>query len=400
MTINNNFVAVPAQSKSLDTNTVTTAVGVVHRQVVSLASSDTTGTYLGFNSDSAKAYLTNTSLPLPTGAATSALQTTGNNSLSSIDSKITAVNTGAVVVSSSVLPTGAATSALQTTGNNSLSSIDGKTATLVSGRVPVDPSGVTSPVSFTRLASGTDSVTANIGTTNGLALDITVDSLLKPSSTLSAVSTITNTVTVKADTQSGTWDVTNVSGVVSLPTGASTAANQTTGNSSLSSIDTKTPALVTGRIPVDGSAVTQPVSAVSLPLPTGAATESTLSALSAKFSALGQNTMSASTPVVLSSNHSDISVKNKSSSFSNITTTGTTTIKSGAGIFRRLVINTKGVSSNTFTIYDNTAGSGTVIATVDTVNSTGSLEYGLAFSTGLTIVSAAGTSANATVIYE
>ena len=248
MTINNNFVAVPAQSKSLDTNTVTTAVGVVHRQVVSLASSDTTGTYLGFNSDSAKAYLTNTSLPLPTGASTSALQTTGN--------------------------------------------------------------------------------------------------------------------------------------------------------SSLSSIDTKTPALVTGRIPVDGSAVTQPISAASLPLPAGAATQATLSSIDAKFSALGQNTMSASTPVVLSSNHSDISVKNKSSSFSNITTTGTTTIKSGAGIFRRLVINTKGVSSNTFTIYDNTAGSGTVIATVDTVNSTGSLEYGLAFSTGLTIVSATGTSANATVIYE
>lgn len=287
MTINNNFVAVPAQSKSLDTNTVTTAVGVVHRQVVSLASSDTTGTYLGFDSDSAKVYLTNTSLPLPTGASTSALQTTGNSSLSSIDSKITAVNTGAVVVSSSV-----------------------------------------------------------------------------------------------------------------LPTGASTAANQTTGNDSLSSIDTKTPALVSGRVPVDGSAVTQPISAASLPLPAGAATQATLSSIDAKFSALGQNTMSASTPVVLSSNHSDISVKNKSSSFSNITTTGTTTIKSGAGIFRRLVINTKGVSSNTFTIYDNTAGSGTVIATVDTVNSTGSLEYGLAFSTGLTIVSASGTSANATVIYE
>ena len=300
MTINNNFVAVPAQSKSLDTNTVTTAVGVVHRQVVSLASSDTTGTYLGFNSDSAKAYLTNTSLPLPTGAATSALQTTGNNSLSSIDYKITEVNTGAVVVSSSVLPTGASTSALQTTGNDSLSSIDGKTATLVSGRVPVDPSGVTSPVSFTRLAIATDSVTVFQPTAANLNANV--------SGTVAA-------------TQSGAWDVTNVSGVVSLPTGASTSALQTTGNSSLSSIDTKTPALVSGRIPVDGSAVTQPISAASLPLPAGAATQATLSSIDAKFSALGQNTMSASTPVVLSSNHSDISVKNKSSSFSNITTT-------------------------------------------------------------------------------
>lgn len=45
-----------------------------------------------------------------------------------------------------------------------------------------------------------------------------------------------------------------------LPSGASTSALQTTGNSSLSSIDTKTPALVTGRVPVDGSGVTQPIS--------------------------------------------------------------------------------------------------------------------------------------------
>jgi hypothetical protein len=71
-----------------------------------------------------------TSSALPSGAATSANQTTGNSSLSSIDGKITACNTGAVVVSSSALPSGAATSANQTTGNSSLSSIDGK---LVSG---------------------------------------------------------------------------------------------------------------------------------------------------------------------------------------------------------------------------------------------------------------------------
>jgi len=51
---------------------------------------------------------------------------------------------------------------------------------------------------------------------------------------------ITNTPAVS---QSGTWNITNLSGTVSLPTGASTSALQTTGNTSLSSIDTKTPAL-------------------------------------------------------------------------------------------------------------------------------------------------------------
>ena len=44
-------------------------------------------------------------------AATAALQTTGNNSLNSIDGKVTACNTGAVTVAASALPTGAATNA-------------------------------------------------------------------------------------------------------------------------------------------------------------------------------------------------------------------------------------------------------------------------------------------------
>lgn len=54
--------------------------------------------------------------------------------------------------------------------------------------------------------------------------------------------------------------------------GDASAANQVIGNASLSSIDGKTPSLVSGRQPVDGSGVTQPVSAASLPLPTGAST--------------------------------------------------------------------------------------------------------------------------------
>jgi hypothetical protein len=50
-----------------------------------------------------------------------------------------------------------------------------------------------------------------------------------------------NTITVDgtvAATQSGTWNITNVSGTVSLPTGASTAANQTTQTTHLSNIAT------------------------------------------------------------------------------------------------------------------------------------------------------------------
>lgn len=58
--------------------------------------------------------------------ATATKQDTGNVSLASLDGKVTAVNTGAVVVSSSALPSGAATGTKQDTGNTSLGSIDTK----------------------------------------------------------------------------------------------------------------------------------------------------------------------------------------------------------------------------------------------------------------------------------
>lgn len=83
-----------------------------------------------------------------------------------------------------------------------------------------------------------------------------------------------------------------------LPVGAATSALQDTANVSLSRIDGKIPALVAGRTPVDGSGVTQPVSASSLPLPTGAATEATLAAASGKLPAsLGSKAGSASLSV-------------------------------------------------------------------------------------------------------
>lgn len=75
--------------------------------------------------------------------------------------------------------------------------------------------------------------------------------------------------------QSGTWNITNVSGTVSLPTGAATAAKQpalgTAGTASTDVITVQGIAAMTA-LKVDGSSVTQPVSAASLPLPTGAST--------------------------------------------------------------------------------------------------------------------------------
>lgn len=56
--------------------------------------------------------------------------------------------------------------------------------------------------------------------------------------------------------QSGTWNINNISGTISLPTGAAT-------ETTLSSIDTKIPSNLTvtsTRLLVDGSGVTQPIS--------------------------------------------------------------------------------------------------------------------------------------------
>lgn len=78
-----------------------------------------------------------------------------------------------------------------------------------------------------------------------------------------------------AATQSGTWNITNISGTVSLPTGAATAAKQpalgTAGTASSDVITVQGIASMTALV-VDGSGVTQPVSASSLPLPSGAST--------------------------------------------------------------------------------------------------------------------------------
>jgi hypothetical protein len=63
------------------------------------------------------------------------------------------------------------------------------------------------------------------------------------------------------------------------PVGGATEALQLVGNALLVSIDSKTPSLIGGRVPVDGSGVTQPISASALPLPSGAATETTLASL-------------------------------------------------------------------------------------------------------------------------
>ena len=154
---------------------------------------------------------------------------------------------------------GVATAANQTSSNSSLSSIDGKLPALVSSRLPVDGSGVTQPVSGT-FWQATQPV-------SGPLTDVQLRATAVP--------------------VSGTfWQATQpISGSVSI-----------TGTVAVSGPLTDTELRATA-VPVSGTfwQATQPVSASALPLPTGAATETTLAAVNGKLPALDSGRL----PVVL-----------------------------------------------------------------------------------------------------
>jgi hypothetical protein len=74
--------------------------------------------------------------------------------------------------------------------------------------------------------------------------------------------------------------------------------------------------------------------------------------------------------------------------FLNITTDATTTVFSGPGVLGAVCVNTT-ASTETITIYNNTAGSGTKLGTITLGTSSGGcFAYNAYLSTGLTIVTA------------
>lgn len=74
----------------------------------------------------------------------------------------------------------------------------------------------------------------------------------------------------------------------------------------------------------------------------------------------------------------------------------TTTVKSGRGVLRKIVITE--AAAGAITVYDNTSGSGTIIAAFKASVVEGTYEFNTRFQTGLTIVTAGNT--KITVIWE
>lgn len=246
-------------------------------------------------------------IPLATGAALASWQSSADTTLTSLNNKVTAVNTGAVVVSSSALPSGASTLAAQVSSDTTLTAISGKlpsNLTVTSTRLLVDPSGVTSPVSVASLPLPSGAA-QNAGL---ISMDATLTSL---NSKVTAVNTgavivASGSITANAGTNLNTS---------ALATEAGHAASTDT---STAAINTKIPANLTvtsTRLLVDPSGVTSPVSLASIPINVSASTSalqttgnSSLSSIDTKTPALGQATMANSAPVVISSNQSAIGI--------------------------------------------------------------------------------------------
>lgn len=173
---------------------------------------------------------------LPSGASTSSLQTSGNSSLTSLDGKTVHVDTGAVVIASSALPSGGATSALQTAGNASLASIDSKTPALGQALA-----AASTPVVLTAAQVSTLSALPTGAATEATLGQINVSSAQTAGNT-AALTLLAGTTTAGS------------TGPMIL--GSVTAAAPTYATGQLHPINLTT----AGRVRVDGSGTTQPVS--------------------------------------------------------------------------------------------------------------------------------------------
>lgn len=80
-------------------------------------------------------------------------------------------------------------------------------------------------------------------------------------------------------------------------------------------------------------------------------------------------------------------------------TNASTLVKTGKGVLHSVVINTKGATANTLTLYDGIDNTGTVVAIIDTTLAQVVLTYDIAFATGLYATLATGTAANVTITY-
>lgn len=232
----------------------------------------------------------------------------------------------------------------------------------------------------------------NTTTTRCWTVDANGNLVVSQATAANLNATVVGTGTFAVQLTGATNNINNISGTVSLPTGAATAAKQpalgTAGTAStdvltIQGIASMTKLLVT---PDANSAVNvAQVNGGTVATGSGVMNSNTqrmaLATDSPGIVTLGGATPANSVPVV-----------SAGYSYANILTATTTTVKSGAGVLHSVCLNTIN-STSTAQIYDNTAGSGTKIGLITQPSGAlpNCLIYDVAFATGLTIVTTTGT---------
>lgn len=187
----------------------------------------------------------------------------------------------------------------------------------LNGALRVDGSGVTQPISATALPLPTGASTSALQTSGNATLTAISGQI---PATLGQKTSANSLAVVFASDQS----VLTVTGNFGVAQGSTTASEigplsqgaASTASPSYAAATTNPLSLtLAGALRVDGSAVTQPISAAALPLPAGAATSSlqtagnaSLASIDTKIPAQGQAVMAASLPVVIASNQTAIPV--------------------------------------------------------------------------------------------
>jgi len=168
-------------------------------------------------------------------------------------------NTGSlqVDVESSTLPSGAATSANQATEITHLDDIAAQTQDLpttqssIDGHLDVIEDDTTSIDGKLNAnygaATGAVRTASQVGNASGVA-----DFNAGNASAQTLRTVIATDQSAIPASQSGTWNINDISGTISLPSGAATAARQDTGNTSLSNIDTDTSAINSDTTAING----------------------------------------------------------------------------------------------------------------------------------------------------
>lgn len=223
------------------------------------------------------------SLPLPTGAATEA-------TLANIDTEVFNISNGIIAIDAATTASAA-----------SLASIDGKLANpmpISAASLPL-PTGAATDSNQTSGAQKTQ-----ITNSGGTPVDIrTLGTGLVSGDQALVVGAVIHGLTTGGG-----------GGYVDVKVNPSGALVADVSGSSVSVSNFPATQPISGSVSVSNFPATQPISAASLPLPTGAATETTLAAMSAKLPAtLGQTTKSGSLSVTMASDQGGIQVKETSS---------------------------------------------------------------------------------------